>query len=80
MTAFITHHGLHRSIKIAFRLRSALETFQRTMDVIRSSVKGQFALVYLDDIMIFSNTLEQHFKHVREVLQLLNMVGATLRL
>lgn len=61
-------------------LRNALGKFQRTMDMIPSSVEWQFALVHLDDIVIFSNTLEQHIDHVRKVLLLLYNAKATLEL
>lgn len=43
-------------------------------------MKWQFALVYLDDVIIYSNNLEDHLRHVREVLQLLTDAGVTLRL
>lgn len=40
------------------------------MDFILYSVKWQFALAYLDNVVIFSKTSRQIIKHVREVLQL----------
>lgn len=45
-----------------------------------SSIKWQFALVYLDKTAIFSKTLKQHIKHVRKVFLLLSSAGAALKL
>ena len=35
------------------------------------SVLGKFCLVYIDDIIIFSNTIEEHYEHIKSVLSLL---------
>ena len=63
-----------------FGLKNAPATFQRAMDVILASVNWKYALVYLDDIVIFSNTFEEHLQHFRSVLQLLQTAGVSLRL
>lgn len=79
-TAFTSPHGLYRFIRMPFGLRNAPGTFQRTMDVILSTVKWQFALVYLDDIVVFSRTPVEHIDHVRHVLTLLHDDGVILKL
>jgi hypothetical protein len=43
-------------------------TFQRNMDILLAGFVGLNALVYIDDIIIFSETVEQHFKDVADVL------------
>jgi len=80
LTSFTSHFGLFRYTRMPFGLKNAPATFQRVMDVILSSVRWQFALVYLDDIFVFSTTVEDHFDHVRTVLGLLKDAGVTLRL
>lgn len=52
-TAFKSHHGLKWFIRIPFGLKNAPETFQRVVDVIFSTVRWKFVLVYLDDILLF---------------------------
>lgn len=63
-----------------FVLKNAGRMFQSAMDVILSSVKWQFALVYFDDIIIFSMFLDEHIHDVRQFLTLLNHDGVTLTL
>lgn len=61
-----------------FTLQNTLSIFQRTVYVILFSVEWQFALVYLDEIMIFRATPEQQFNHVRKIHLLLYNARATL--
>lgn len=49
------------------------------MGVILSAVRFQIALVYLDDIVVFSKSLGEHIAHVFDVLTLLRNAGATLK-
>lgn len=79
-TTFTCHAGSYRWLRLPFGLRNAPATFQRAMDIILSSVKWRFCLVYLDDIIVFSSTKEEHLRHLRSVFQLLREAGATLRL
>ena len=50
-----------------FGLQGAPATFQRLMDQVLHGV-GDFAAAYLDDIVIFSETWEDHLTHARSVL------------
>lgn len=52
---------------IQFGLKNAPETFQRSIDAIIASVKSQLEIMYLDDVIIFSNYPEDHISHVRSV-------------
>jgi hypothetical protein len=79
-TSFICHVGTYQFIRMPFGLVNAPSTFQRAMDVIMFSVKCKFCLVYLDDIIIYSSTIQQHLKDLDLVLGLLRRAGATLKL
>jgi Reverse transcriptase (RNA-dependent DNA polymerase)/RNase H-like domain found in reverse transcriptase len=79
-TAFTTHRGLYCFKRLPFGLASAPATFQRAVDVILSSVRFQCAPTYLDDIILYSTTFEQHLSDLRTVLSLLNDAGVTLKL
>lgn len=63
-TLFMSRHGVYRFIRMPFGMRSAPPSFQRMMDVMPSTVKWQLALVYLDDILVFSRTPKKHTDHV----------------
>jgi hypothetical protein len=54
-----------------FGLINAPATFQRLMNHILRSVIRKFALVYLDDVIIYSTSIEQHIEHIDIVLGLL---------
>ena len=62
-----------------FGLMNAPGTIQRAADIILASVKWQHALVYLDDVIVYSDTLEEHFDHLESVLRLLRDAGLTLK-
>lgn len=79
-SAFTSHRGLNQFFCMPFRLWNAFETFQRTAVVILKTVKSQFALVYLKDVVIFFKTSEEHFRYIREVLTLLNNANITFKL
>lgn len=54
-----------------FGLTNAITTFYTLMNKIFHPYLDQFVVVYLDDIIIYSNTLEEHIEHLRIVFQFL---------
>ncbi|GBG63520.1 hypothetical protein CBR_g38588 [Chara braunii] len=70
-TAFKTRDGLYKFTVMPFGLTNAPATFQCLMDKILREQIGRFVVVYLDDILIFSKSMEEHRKHLEEVLTIL---------
>ena len=54
-----------------FGLTNASETFMRLMDDVLLPFVNSFMVVYLDDILIFKKTWEEHLKHVKQTLDVL---------
>ncbi|KAG2191851.1 hypothetical protein INT47_002866, partial [Mucor saturninus] len=68
-TAFNTRYGQYEFLVLPFGLTNAPPTFQSLMNRVLGDCLDDFALVYLDDILIFSKTEEDHHRHVRHVLK-----------
>ena len=79
-TAFKTQYGLFEFLVMPFGLTSAPSTFQRLMNHVLKPEENTFVLVYLDDILIFSQTLEEHICHLDKVLSMLSEHHLVLRL
>ncbi len=67
-TAFRTKRGLFEYLVMPFGLINALASFQAMINHVLQNYLDQFMVVYLDDILIFSRTPEEHEQHVHQVL------------
>ena len=62
-----------------FGLCNALSTFQRLMEWVLSGLHWSTCLVYIDDIIVFSRTVQEHFLNLSGVLQRLKQAGLKLK-
>lgn len=79
-TLFTSYRGLYHFIRMLSASRNAPETFWRTIDVTLPNVKWMFALVYRDDIVLFSRTPEVHIGCIKHTLILQHRAGTTQKL
>ena len=70
-TAFITKFGHFEYVTAPFGLKNLPSYFQKLMNTIFGKALYKSVLIYLDDIIIFSKSIQEHDQHVREVLSTL---------
>jgi len=69
---FQTNCGLYEPLVMFFSLTNSPATFQTMMDdIFEDLILEGIVVVYLDDILIFTETLEEHWKITRHILELL---------
>ena len=78
-TAFACHRGLFEFNVMPFGLSNAPAVFQELMSVVLQGL-GDFAIAYLDDILVFSPTLEDHLQHLDTIFDRLRKHDLKLKL
>jgi hypothetical protein len=78
VTAFCTPFGLFEFNKLPMGVSVGCQGLSRVVDELFSDLKGKYIFNFLDDLVVYSESVEEHRKHVREVLSRLQGAGFTL--
>ena len=79
-TAFTSPMGLHEFLFMPFGLKNAPATFQSLIDKVLAPVLNKICVAYLDDVIVYSNSEEEHAEHVAQVLDLLYAAGLRVKI
>ncbi len=74
LTAFRVPSGLYQFTVMPFGFHGAAATFQRTMDCVLRGTED-FAAAYIDDVVVYSSTWEDHMEHLSDVFSRIHGAG-----
>lgn len=69
--AWVTHYRFYEFIVMSFGLTNVPTTFYALMNHVFHTFLDKFIVVYLDDILIFNKSMEEHVEHLRSVFETL---------
>ena len=79
-TAFTTDVGRYHFLKCPFGLKNAPNIFSKLMNIALSELLGSHCLLYMDDIIVHSDTIETHISKLDCIFKRLQDVGLTIKL
>ena len=77
--AFVCHTGLFQFRVMPFGLANAPGVFQQLMSIVLGGLEG-FSMAYIDDILVFSSSINEHFQHLQAVFNRLRRHGLKIKL
>ena len=76
-TAFVSHMGLHEFNVMPFGLTNAPAAYQRAMDCVLAGLNGLMCMAYIDDVIVFSSSFQDHCRDLEAVLERIRRAGMT---
>lgn len=65
-TAFVTYNGLYKYNRMSFGFKTSPVTFQRAVDVMLANVKWQYALGFLEYVIVFLKRIIEYLRHIKK--------------
>ena len=78
-TAFTTGDALYEFTRVPFGLANAPSAFANLIGAVLNGLQFKFCLAYLDDIIVYSSTIEEHIEHLQIVFKRLEQAGLKLK-
>ena len=78
-TAFITKYGLYKFKTMPFGLKTAPKMYQRLMELSLTELQWTACLIYLDDVIVYGKTIDEHLQRLSMVLQGFHQAGLKLK-
>ena len=78
-SAFVCKYGHSEMTRMPFGLNNAASTFQRTMEMTLQGLQWIICLIYIDDIIVFGKSFEEHMDRIEEVLERIKAAGLKLK-
>ena len=78
--AFTTDEGRFEYVQLPMGLKTSPAVFQRMMNMVFQDYANLFLLVYMDDIMVYSKSEEEHFEHLNKLFKRMQQAGLKLKI
>ena len=78
-SAFVCKYGHYEMTRMPFGLNNAASTFQRTMEMALQGLQWVTCLIYIDDIIVFGKSFDEHMQRIEQVFQRIKSAGLKLK-
>ena len=78
VTAFCTPFGLFEFVKLPMGISVGCQVLSRVVDALLGDLKNKFIYNFMDDLVVYSRSREEHMQHLKEVFTRLEKAGLTL--
>ena len=78
-SAFVCKFGQYEMTRMPFGLNNSCNTFQRTMELALQGLQWETCLIYIDDVIVYGTSFEEHMERITQVLERIESAGLKLR-
>jgi hypothetical protein len=78
-TAFSTPNGHFEFLRLPMGLKNSPSIFQRLMNIVLDGCLGEYSFIYIDDIIVYSKTAEDHLQHLEDIFTRIEQAGLKIK-